>query len=100
MAKIVEPPLPPPRFTYGGDEFVFCEVDEAMSFRANFKVLAVCRELAGRKLEGIVEICPANASYLVRLDPDVIHPDALLAQLKEIDASVDADPSPRTEPPR
>ena len=91
MAKIVEPPLPPPRFTYGGDEFVFCEVDEAMSFRANFKVLAVCRELASRKLEGIVEICPANASYLVRLDPDVIHPDALLAQLKEIDASVDAE---------
>ena len=91
MVKIVEPPLPEPRYTYGGDEFFFCEIDEAMSFHANFKALAICQELGRRKVEGIVEICPANASYLVRLDPDVIHPDALLAQLKEIDASVDTE---------
>lgn len=91
MAKIVEPPLPEPRYTYGGDEFFFCEIDEAMSFHANFKALAICQELGRRNVEGIVEICPANASYLVRLDPDVIHPDALLAQLKEISASVDTE---------
>lgn len=91
MAKIVEPPLPEPRYTYGGDEFFFCEIDEAMSFHANFKALAICQELGRRNVEGIVEVCPANASYLVRLDPDVIHPDALLAQLKEISASVDTE---------
>jgi urea carboxylase len=89
MASIVEPPLPEPRYTYGGDEFIFCEIDEAMSFSANFKVLAICQELARRNVEGVVEICPANASYLVRLDPDVVRPDALMAQLKEIGASVD-----------
>jgi urea carboxylase len=89
MASIVEPPLPEPRYTYGGDEFIFCEVDEAMSFGANFKALAVCQELARRDVEGVVEICPANASYLVRLNPDVVQPHALLAQLKEIGASVD-----------
>ncbi len=91
MAQIVEPPLPEPRYTYGGDEFIFCEIDEAMSFHANFKALAICQELGRRNVEGVVEICPANASYLVRLDPDVIRPDALMAQLKEIDASVDTE---------
>jgi urea carboxylase len=91
MAKIVEPPLPEPRFTFGGDEFLFCEIDEAMSFGANFKVLGICQELGRRNVDGVIEICPANASYLVRFDPDVVHPDALLAQLKEIDASVDTE---------
>ena len=85
MASIVEPPLPQARFTYGGDEFIFCEIDEAMSFGANFKALAVCQELARRKVDGVVEICPANASFLVRLNPDVVRPDALMAQLKEIE---------------
>ena len=89
MASIVEPPLPQARFTYGGDEFIFCEIDEAMSFSANFKALAICQELARREVDGVVEICPANASLLVRLDPDLVAPDALMAQLKEIEASVD-----------
>jgi urea carboxylase len=89
MTGIVEPPLPEARYTYGGDEFIFCEIDEAMSFGANFKALAICQELARRDVDGIVEICPANASYLVRLNPDVVRPDALMAQLKAIEASVD-----------
>ena len=79
MASIVEPPLPEARYTYGGDEFIFCEIAEAMSFGANFKALAICQELGRRNVDGIVEICPANASYLVRLDPDVVAPAALLA---------------------
>lgn len=90
-AKIVEPPLPEPRYTYGGDEFLFCEIDEAMSFHANFKALAICRELERRKVAGVVEIAQANASYLVRIDPDVVAPDRLLADLKEIYDHVDTD---------
>ena len=89
MPSIVEPPLPEARYTYGGDEFIFCEIAEAMSFGANFKALAICQELGRRNVDGVVEICPANASYLVRLDPDVVAPTALMAQLKEIEASVD-----------
>ena len=69
MARIVEPPLPEARYTYGGDEFISCEIAEGMSFSANFKALAICQELGRRKHAGIIEICPANASYLVRLDP-------------------------------
>lgn len=82
--QLIEPPLPEPRFTHGGDEFLFCEVDEAMSFSANFKALAVCRELAARKRPGIVEIAQANASLLVRLNPDEIDPKKLMGELREI----------------
>ena len=89
MPAIVEPPLPEPRYTYGGDEFIFCEIAEGMSFGANFKALAICQELGRRNVDGVVEICPANASYLVRLNPDVVEPAALLAQLKEIEGSLD-----------
>ena len=37
---------------------------------------------------GVTEICPSNASYLVRFDPDVIHPDKMLGTLKEIEAAI------------
>ena len=50
MARIVEPPLPEARYTYGGDEFIFCEIAEGMTFGANFKALAICQELGRRKL--------------------------------------------------
>ena len=82
--QLIEPPLPEPRISFGGDEFIFCEIAEAMSFSANFKALAICQELARRKLPGIVEIAQANASYLVRLNPDQIDPKQLMAELQEI----------------
>jgi urea carboxylase len=80
--------LPDARYSLGGDEFVFVELDEEMSFHANFKAMGVCTELRERRLPGVTEICPGNASYLVRLDPDRLHPQDLIAELREIDASV------------
>jgi urea carboxylase len=80
--------LPDARYSLGGDEFVFVELDEEMSFHANFKAMGVCTELRERRLPGVTEICPGNASYLVRLDPDRLHPQDLIADLREIDASV------------
>ncbi len=82
--QLIEPPLPEPRTTFGGDEFIFSEIDEAMSFSANFKALAVCQELARRKHPGILEIAQANASYLVRINPDEIDPKRLKDELQEI----------------
>jgi urea carboxylase len=79
--------LPEAQYTLGGDEFVFVEVDREMSFQANFKAMAVCTELRGRGLVGVTEICPGNASYLVRLNPDALHPNDLIAELRSIDAS-------------
>lgn len=76
------------RYTFGGDEFVFVEISESMSLEAFFKSAAITRELAARKIDGITEICPANASYQVRYDPDTIEPEALVALLREIEQAV------------
>src|SRR5476649_1678312 len=76
------------RYTFGGDEFIFVEISEDMSLDAFFKGTAITRELQRRNVAGVTEICPANASYQVRYDPDVIVPDTLLALLKEIEAEV------------
>ena len=56
--------LPAPRYEHGGDEFVFVNLDEEMSIEANFKVMAVTRELEKEHLPGIIDICPANSSYI------------------------------------
>ena len=69
--------LPGARYTWGGDEFLFVEVSEAMSLPANFKVMTIAGRLSEAHLEGIVDICPANASLLVRFDPDVLPPQEL-----------------------
>ncbi|WP_186260270.1 5-oxoprolinase subunit B family protein [Burkholderia gladioli] len=74
------------RYTFGGDEFIFVEISEEMSLDAFFKGTAITRELQRRAVPGIVDICPANASYQVRYDPDLIDPEALLALLMQIEA--------------
>ncbi|HXX04749.1 MAG TPA: allophanate hydrolase subunit 1 [Xanthobacteraceae bacterium] len=80
------------RYSFGGDEHVFVEIDEEMSLEAFFKGMAICTALEKRHIAGVSEICPSNASYLVRFDPDVIHPDKMLSTLKEIEAQIgDAD---------
>ena len=67
------------RYTHGGDEFIFAEISEDMSLESFFKGMAITRALRERAVDGVTEICPANASYQVRYDPDRIAPDALLA---------------------
>ena len=78
--------LPPARYDYGGDEFVFAELDQEMSVAVNVKVMAITEKLAEERVPGVLEICPSNASYLIRIDPDVVHPDDLIAELRRIDA--------------
>lgn len=75
-----------PRYTFGGDEHLFVEVEEEMSLDAFFKSLSMTRIIAGRAIEGVTEICPANASFQVKFDPDVISPDALLEEVRSIEA--------------
>ena len=38
--------------------------------------------------DGVLEICPANASYQVRYDPDVLEPHELLALLQDLEKQV------------
>jgi urea carboxylase len=77
--------LPAARYEYGGDEFVFVEIDEEMSIEANFKAMMITNELRSRGLDGIVDICPSNASYMIRYDPDVLAPRDLVAILRELE---------------
>ena len=84
----VETGLPQARYSYGGDEFVFAELSEAMSLKVNFRAMAITNRLKEESIEGIVDICPSNASYMIRLDPDVLRPDDLISRLKEIDEEI------------
>jgi urea carboxylase len=81
---MTESRLPEARYEFGGDEFVFVELDQEMSIEANFKAMMVTSALADRGLDGIVDICPSNASYLIRIDPDVLSPHDLVAVLREL----------------
>jgi urea carboxylase len=76
------------RYSFGGDEHIFVELDEDMSLEAFFKGMAICGELRKRGVAGISEICPANASYLIRFDPDIIGPEAMLHTLRNIEAEI------------
>lgn len=80
--------LPPARYDHGGDEFVFVELDQAMSLEANFKAMAITAALGEQNLDGVIDICPSNASYLIRVDPDRLHPSELVHRLKELERSV------------
>ncbi|MGH3090042.1 MAG: 5-oxoprolinase subunit B family protein [Rubrobacteraceae bacterium] len=77
--------LAEPRYSYGGDEYVFVELAEGMSLSVNFRAMAITNRLEDENIEGITDICPSNASYMIRMDPDVLHPDTLIERLKEID---------------
>ncbi|RXT06404.1 allophanate hydrolase subunit 1 [Ammoniphilus sp. CFH 90114] len=77
--------LPETRFEFGGDEYIYAEISRDMSAESNFKALAITKELQRRNIPGIVDICPSNASYLVRFNPELISPHDLLDYLKDID---------------
>ena len=79
------------RYEYGGDEFIFVELSEAMSLEVNFQAMAITEKLREMNLPGIIDICPSNASYMVRFEPDDIHPDTLIAKLKELETTVSID---------
>jgi len=73
------------RYSFGGDEHVFVEVDEEMSLEAFFKSLSLTNAVREAKIGGVTEICPANASFQIKFDPDRIGPDDMLAELKRIE---------------
>jgi urea carboxylase len=74
------------RYSYGGDEHIFVECDEEMSLEAFFKSLSVTKAVKAAGINGVTEICPANASFQIKFDPDLVKPDDLLAEIKKIEA--------------
>ena len=75
------------RYSFGGDEHIFVEIDEAMSLGAFFGSISMAAAIREGRIRGVTEICPANASLQVRFDPDAIAPDALLAELRAVEAA-------------
>lgn len=75
------------RYSFGGDEHIFVEVDEAMSLEAFFKSLSITNAVRESRIKGVTEICPANASYQIKFDPDLIKPDDLLAELRGLESA-------------
>ena len=61
------------RYTWGGDEFLFVEITEGMSLESNFISNSIANALESKNLGGLVDICPANASLLIRFNPDVMN---------------------------
>lgn len=76
------------RYTFGGDEFIFVEISEEMSLPAFFTGMAITNKLAEAKIDGIIEICPANASYQIRFNPDIISADELLTTLQKFEREI------------
>jgi allophanate hydrolase subunit 1 len=73
------------RYTYGGDEHIYVEMDDEMSLDAFFKSLSMSNAVRDAKIKGVTEICPANASFQVRFDPDIIAPDEMMKKVKELE---------------
>ena len=70
------------RYTFGGDEHLFVECSEEMSLEAFFKSLSLTEAIKKAGIKGITEICPANASFQLRFDPDIIKPNDLLQSVQ------------------
>ena len=73
------------RYSFGGDDHLFVEIDEEMSLEAFFKSLSMTNAIRDAQIAGITEICPANASFQIKFDPGQIHPNDLMNEVKQID---------------
>ncbi|MDR3495771.1 MAG: allophanate hydrolase subunit 1 [Ancalomicrobiaceae bacterium] len=73
------------RYSFGGDEHLFVECSDAMSLDAFFMSLEMTKVIKEAGIKGITEICPANASFQIKFDPDVIKPDDILKEIRAIE---------------
>jgi allophanate hydrolase subunit 1 len=77
------------RYSFGGDEHLFVEVAEEMSLDAFFQSLSMTKAVRDAAIAGVTEICPANASFQLKFDPDVIGPDDLMTLVRGLEAQAD-----------
>jgi urea carboxylase len=81
------------RYAFGGDEHLFVECSEDMSLDAFFKSLSMTTGIRESRIRGVTEICPANASFQVKFNPDIISPDDILKEVQAIEgAAAKAEP--------
>lgn len=75
------------RFSFGGDEHIFAEVSDSMSLEAFFTSLSMTNAVRDAGIRGVTEICPANASFQIKFDPDRIKPGDLLKELQSMEGA-------------
>jgi urea carboxylase len=87
----------PARYTFGGDEHLFVECSDEMSLEAFFKSLSMSTGVRESRINGVTEICPANASFQIKFNPDIIKPDDILKEVMAIEGAAEkAEPVIRT----
>ncbi|MBK5570252.1 carboxyltransferase domain-containing protein [Ensifer sp. SSB1] len=87
----------PTRYTFGGDEHLFVECSDEMSLEAFFNSLSMAKGVRESRIRGVTEICPANASFQIKFDPDVLKPDDVLKEVRAIEGAAErAEPVIRT----
>jgi len=79
----------PVRYTFGGDEHLFVECSDEMSLDAFFKSLSMATGVRESGIKGVTEICPANASFQVKFNPDVIAPNDILKEVQAIEGAAE-----------
>src|SRR5512141_889548 len=72
------------RYSFGADEFVFVELSEEMSLETTLRVVAITDELRSGDLPGLLDICPAHVSYMLRVDPEVLDPREVIGLLGDL----------------
>lgn len=85
------------RYAPAGDDFLIAELDEEMSLETNIRVMALTKAIAHRKLAGVVDVCPANVSYMLRYDPEASDFQTLVAELQAAETEVMREREPRLE---
>lgn len=75
-----------PRYSFGGDEHLFVEVSEDMSLEAFFTSLSITNAVRDSRIKGVTEICPANASFQIKFNPEIIAPDDLLTEVQRLES--------------
>ncbi|PVZ16384.1 MULTISPECIES: allophanate hydrolase subunit 1 [unclassified Pseudomonas] len=84
------------RYSFGADEHLFAEVSESMSLEAFFKGMAITRAVERLDLDGVLDVCLANASFQIRFDPDRLAPQRLLEAVKGAEREAVAERSIQT----
>ncbi len=81
------------RYSFGGDEHLFVECSEAMSLEAFFKSLSITKAVREAQIKGVTEICPANASFQIKFDPDLISAADIQKEVQAIEAASGSSPA-------
>lgn len=77
------------RYSFGGDEHLFVECSDEMSLDAFFKSLSMAKGVKDSAIRGITEICPANASFQIKFNPDIIKPADVLREVQAIEGAAE-----------